>query len=212
MSNQTFLSVWDAIEDTPEQAENMKLRSVLTMAIKDPIVRTEMSQAQAAKRFDVAQPRVSDLMRGKMNLFALDALVNMAAAANMRIEMRVLEAPAKRSAGTPRAFKTAAGKKQTATAKKPAAADKPATKAPRGAVTVESRRPFMRASQKAHCAHTSCRTPALFDGAIPHIGVASAHDTTGSGSGVHQRFAASADRGLALPERVERPRAAKWRE
>jgi predicted XRE-type DNA-binding protein len=130
MSNQTFLSVWDdAIEDTPEQAENMKLRSVLMMAIKDHIVRTEMSQAQAAKRFGVTQPRVSDLMRGKINLFALDALVNMAAAANMRIEMRVLEAPVKRSAGTT-SVKTAAGKKQTATAKQPTTADKSATKAP----------------------------------------------------------------------------------
>ncbi len=133
MSNQTFLSVWDAIEDTPEQAENMKLRSVLMMAIKDHIVRTEMSQAQAAKRFGVTQPRVSDLMRGKINLFALDALVNMAAAAaNMRIEMRVLEAPVKRSAGTT-SVKTAAGKKQTATAKQPTTADKSATKAPRAA-------------------------------------------------------------------------------
>jgi predicted XRE-type DNA-binding protein len=86
MSNQTFLSVWDAIKDTPEQAENMKLRSVLMMAIKDHIVRAEMSQAQAAKRFGVSQPRVSDLMRGKINLFALDALVDMAVA-TMRIEV-----------------------------------------------------------------------------------------------------------------------------
>ena len=49
MSNQKFLSVWDAIEDTPEQAENMKLRSVLMMALKDHITRTGMSQAEAAR-------------------------------------------------------------------------------------------------------------------------------------------------------------------
>jgi predicted XRE-type DNA-binding protein len=129
MSNQTFSSVWGAIEDTPEQAENMKLRSVLMMAIKDHIVRTEMSQTQAAKRFGVTQPRVSDLMRGKINLFALDALVNMAAAANMRIDMHVLEAPAKRGAGAA-SVKTAAAKKRTATAKKPAAPKKSAIKTP----------------------------------------------------------------------------------
>jgi predicted XRE-type DNA-binding protein len=129
MSNQTFSSVWDAIEDTPEQAENMKLRSVLMMAIKDHIVRTEMSQTQAAKRFGVTQPRVSDLMRGKINLFALEALVNMAAAANMRIDMHVLEAPAKRGAGAA-SVKTAAAKKRTATAKKPAAPKKSAIKTP----------------------------------------------------------------------------------
>jgi predicted XRE-type DNA-binding protein len=48
--------------------------------------------SQAAKLFGVTQPRVSDLMRGKIGLFALDALVNMATAAGLRIEMRVREA------------------------------------------------------------------------------------------------------------------------
>lgn len=92
MSNQRFASVWDAIEDTPEEAENMKLRSILMMELKNHITRAGMSQAQAAKLFGVTQPRVSDLMRSKINLFALDALVNMATAAGLRIEMRVLEA------------------------------------------------------------------------------------------------------------------------
>lgn len=92
MNKQRFASVWDAIEDTPEQAANMKLRSVLIVALKDHITRAGMSQAQAAQLFAVTQPRVSDLMRGKISLFALDALVNMATAAGLRIEMRVLEA------------------------------------------------------------------------------------------------------------------------
>jgi predicted XRE-type DNA-binding protein len=92
MSDQQFNSVWDALEDTPEEAENMKLRSSLLTALKLHITRTEMSQAQAAKLFGVTQPRISDLMRGKINLFALDALVNMAAKAGLHIEMRVLEA------------------------------------------------------------------------------------------------------------------------
>ena len=92
MSNQRFASVWDAIEDTPEEAENLKLRSVLMTALKNHLTRTEMSQTQAAKLFGVTQPRVSDLMRGKINLFGLEALVNMATAAGLHIEMRVLEA------------------------------------------------------------------------------------------------------------------------
>ncbi|CAM3920841.1 HigA2-like helix-turn-helix domain-containing protein [Bordetella tumbae] len=92
MSNPRFAGVWDAIEDTPEEAENMKLRSILMTALKNHLARTGMSQAQAAKLFGVTQPRVSDLMRGKINLFALDALVNMATAAGLHIEMRVLEA------------------------------------------------------------------------------------------------------------------------
>lgn len=129
MSKQTFSSVWDAIEDTPEQAQSMKLRSVLMMALKDHITRIGMSQAEAARHFCVTQPRVSDLMRGKINLFSLDALVNMAVAANMRIEMRVSDAPAKRT-GSDASVKTAARKKPTIPAKKPAAAKKPATKTP----------------------------------------------------------------------------------
>ena len=92
MSNQRFASVWDAIEDTPEEAENMKLRSVLLTALKNHITRSEMNQAEAAKLFGVTQPRVSDLMRGKINLFGLDTLVNMAATAGLHIEMRILEA------------------------------------------------------------------------------------------------------------------------
>lgn len=48
-----------------------------------------MTQTQAAKLLGVTQPRVSDLLRGKINLFALDALVNMATAAGLRLELRI---------------------------------------------------------------------------------------------------------------------------
>jgi predicted XRE-type DNA-binding protein len=91
MSHESFANVWDAIEDTPEEAENMKLRSGLMVALKAHLTRSGLTQAQAAKLFGVTQPRISDLMRGKINLFGLDALVNMAAAAGMRVEMRVGE-------------------------------------------------------------------------------------------------------------------------
>ncbi len=92
MSNERFENVWDAIEDTPEEAENMRLRSALMIALKERIAAVGISQSQAAKLFGVTQPRVSDLMRGKINLFGLDALVNMAAKAGLHVEMRVLEA------------------------------------------------------------------------------------------------------------------------
>ena len=92
MKKQRFTSVWDAIENTPERATNMKLRSALMIALKDHIARAGMSQAQAAQLFGVTQPRVSDLMRGKINLFALDALVNMLGHAGMRVEVKVRKA------------------------------------------------------------------------------------------------------------------------
>jgi predicted XRE-type DNA-binding protein len=86
---QTFASVWDAIEDTPAQAENMRLRSALMIALKEHIAREGLSQSQAAKVFGVTQPRVSDLIRGKIDLFGLDSLVNMLAVAGMHVEMHV---------------------------------------------------------------------------------------------------------------------------
>ena len=91
MSSETFASVWDAIEDTPAEAENMKLRSSLMMALDQHIRAKGWTQAETARRLGVTQPRVSDLMRGKINLFGLDALVNMATAAGLQIELRVLE-------------------------------------------------------------------------------------------------------------------------
>ncbi len=92
MSNERFASVWDAIEDTTTDAENMKVRSTLILALKDYIQRENLSQAQAAKRLGVTQPRISDLMRGKIILFSIDSLVNMLTAAHLHIEMRILEA------------------------------------------------------------------------------------------------------------------------
>lgn len=89
MTDQRYASVWDAIEDASEQSENMKLRASLMTALKERIARSGISQAQAAELFGVTQPRVSDLVRGKINLFGLDALVNMASAAGLHVELRV---------------------------------------------------------------------------------------------------------------------------
>ena len=90
--NEVFDSVWDAIEDAPAQAENMKLRSALMIVLKEHIAQSGMTQKEAAKFFGVTQPRISDLMRGHIDLFALDSLVNMVATAGLHIEMRVAKA------------------------------------------------------------------------------------------------------------------------
>jgi predicted XRE-type DNA-binding protein len=92
MKNEQFSSVWDAIEDTPEEAGNMKIRSALMMALKKHISLKGLSQKQASELFKVTQPRVSDLMRGKIDLFGIDTLVNMVAAAGMHVEMRISDA------------------------------------------------------------------------------------------------------------------------
>ncbi|WP_175831639.1 helix-turn-helix domain-containing protein [Burkholderia cenocepacia] len=91
MTNERYANVWDAIESEPAEAANMKLRSELMIALKQCIARLELSQAEAAKQLGVTQPRVSDLMRGKINLFGLDALVNMASAVGLRVDLQVRE-------------------------------------------------------------------------------------------------------------------------
>lgn len=92
MNEQTYASVWDAIEDSPQEAENMKLRAALMTALKQHIARTGLTQAEAAQRLGVTQPRISDLTRGKIQLFGLDALVNMATAAGLHLDLRIEEA------------------------------------------------------------------------------------------------------------------------
>ncbi|KPC54404.1 helix-turn-helix domain-containing protein [Amantichitinum ursilacus] len=92
MTVQQFDSIWDAIEDSPAEAANMKLRSELMIALKAHLSKAELSQSEAARLLGVTQPRISDLMRGKINLFALDALVNMAVAAGLRVELKVTSA------------------------------------------------------------------------------------------------------------------------
>jgi predicted XRE-type DNA-binding protein len=92
MKRERFDNVWDAIEDDPAIAENLKLRSELMIGIERHIKQQKWTQAQAAKLLGVTQPRVSNLMRGKINAFGLDLLVKMAVAAGLRVSMKVKKA------------------------------------------------------------------------------------------------------------------------
>lgn len=92
MTHQTFVSVWDAIEDSPAERQNMKLRSSLMMALEQHIRSQAWTQAEAARCFGVTQPRVSNLLRGRIELFSLDTLVNMAVAAGLEVELRLGQA------------------------------------------------------------------------------------------------------------------------
>lgn len=88
MSKKRFDSIWDAIED-PAEAENMKLRAKLMRAIVNHIERRKLSQASAVKLMGVTQPRISDLVRGKVELFSIDMLVTMASAAGLQVDLKV---------------------------------------------------------------------------------------------------------------------------
>lgn len=92
MKTRKFASVWDAVEPVPEIAAQLKARSTLMTALRDRIVRARWTQAEAARRLGVTQPRISTLMRGKLSLFSLDTLVAMATAAGLRVEIRIRRA------------------------------------------------------------------------------------------------------------------------
>jgi predicted XRE-type DNA-binding protein len=83
MTGQRFTSVWEAIEDTPQQAASMKARSELMRALQSWIEAEVMSQTTAARLFGVTQPRISDLVRGRVHLFSLDTLMDLAATAGL---------------------------------------------------------------------------------------------------------------------------------
>jgi len=97
---QRFESVWDAIEDTPQQAASMRSRAELLMALQAWAKQSGKTQTEAAQLFSITQPRMSDLMRGKINLFSLETLMDMATAAGLepRITIKKPRAPRKRAA------------------------------------------------------------------------------------------------------------------
>lgn len=78
MSKKRFVFVWDAIEDSAAEAASMKLRAELAIEIIERVHERKLTQAKTAELIGVTQPRVSDLMRGRLSLFSLDALVDMA--------------------------------------------------------------------------------------------------------------------------------------
>jgi predicted XRE-type DNA-binding protein len=89
LKRQKFANVWDALEDTPAQAANMTMRSDLLIALRQRIGTWKITQAQAARRLLVTQPRLNDLLRGRISKFSLDALVGLADRAGIHVRLRI---------------------------------------------------------------------------------------------------------------------------
>jgi predicted XRE-type DNA-binding protein len=89
MTTETFDSVWDAIADTPEQAANMRTRAELMQKIAAIVNATDWTQSEAARRCGVTQPRINDLLRGRVSRFSLDALVNIATMMGQRVHVEL---------------------------------------------------------------------------------------------------------------------------
>lgn len=82
-------SVWDAIANTPEEAANLRARSDLMRQIAALVKTRGWKQAEAAQHCGVTQPRINDVLRGRLSRFSLDALVNIAAALGCRVRIDI---------------------------------------------------------------------------------------------------------------------------
>lgn len=85
----SYASVWEAIADTPEQAANLRARAELMQRIAALIQAEGWKQVEAAERCGVTQPRINDLLRGRVSRFSLDALVNIATALGRRVSFEL---------------------------------------------------------------------------------------------------------------------------
>jgi predicted XRE-type DNA-binding protein len=86
-ADEQFESVWDALADTPGQAANLRARAELMQKIAAIVEEGGWTQAEAARRCGVTQPRINDLLRGRVSRFSLDALVNIATAIGRKVHV-----------------------------------------------------------------------------------------------------------------------------
>ena len=85
----SFSNVWDALEDDPIRARNLKLRSELMILISQELSARELTQTAAAELLPITQPRISALLQGKIESFRLDSLVDMAHRLGLEVSIGV---------------------------------------------------------------------------------------------------------------------------
>jgi len=86
---ESYASVWDALADTPEEAANLRTRAELMQQIAAIVSENGWTQVEAAKQCGVTQPRINDLLRGRVSRFSLDALVNIATSIGRRVHVEL---------------------------------------------------------------------------------------------------------------------------
>ncbi|NWG29896.1 MAG: XRE family transcriptional regulator [Rhodocyclaceae bacterium] len=89
VKSETFDNVWDAIADTPEEAANLRARCDLMREISRIVAEHGWTQIEAARHCGITQPRMNDLLRGRISRFSLDALVNIATRLGQRVHVEL---------------------------------------------------------------------------------------------------------------------------
>ena len=90
-------NVWIDLGFSPAEARQLRMRSQIMMALEKFITRNKLTQVEAAKLFKVTQPRISDLMRGRLSRFSLDTLVKMLVDAGLEVDLQIRK-PSRRAA------------------------------------------------------------------------------------------------------------------
>jgi predicted XRE-type DNA-binding protein len=89
MKRKSYSNVWDAIEPSSAEAAHMKARADLMMAIREIVDAWGVTQAASAKKLGLTQPRMNDLLRGRISKFSLDALVELATKAGLSVRVEI---------------------------------------------------------------------------------------------------------------------------
>ena len=87
-----YSNVWDAIENTPQEASAMRARAGLMIALQERLKALKLGQAKSAALLGVTQPRVSDLMRGRIDLFSVESLIDMLSRSGIKVEVKLRKA------------------------------------------------------------------------------------------------------------------------
>ncbi len=87
-----YTNVFDALEDNLAVADNLRIRSELMIQLREIIEQEHLTQEEAARRMGVTQPRISDLVRGKIERFTIDMLVNMLTLVGLHVEITLKKA------------------------------------------------------------------------------------------------------------------------
>lgn len=87
-----FTNVWDAIEQDPSKSANLKLRSELMMKISAYVKQSKLTQTQAAEKLGVTQPRLNDVLKGRIEKCTVDRLVNMLSAVGYKVDLKISHA------------------------------------------------------------------------------------------------------------------------
>ena len=97
MKIERFKDVWDALEDDPVERERLKMRSRLMSALQDRVKAWSLTQAEAAKRLNITQPRLNDLLKDRFNKFSLGALFDLATRAGLKVKLSIDETEKKKA-------------------------------------------------------------------------------------------------------------------